>query len=93
MNYKPEVLIYLNQIKSFLSKNEEASSYFMSSINPDIFYDELCKISEKNFDSLGEPNLTQEQFEELKKTIITKQTERKVFNPIETTKFGTYSLN
>jgi len=93
MNYKPEVLIYLNQIKSFLSKNEEARSYFMSSVNPDIFYDELCKISEKNFDSFGEPNLTQEQFEELKKNITTKQTERKVFNPIVSTKFGNYSLN
>lgn len=91
MNYKTEVLIYLNQIKSFLSKNEEARQYFMSSITPEIFYESLCEISEKNLDSLGQPNLTQEQFEELRLELIKKQS--KVFNPIVYTKFGWYSLN
>jgi hypothetical protein len=92
MNFKPEVLIYLNQVKSFLSKNEEARSYFMSNTNPDDFYTKLCEMSEKNFDSSGEPSLTQEQFEELRLEII-KEPEKKVFDPIVYTKFGHYSLN
>ena len=96
MNFKPEVLIYLNQVKSFLSKNDEARLYFMSNTNPEIFYEKLCKISEKNFDDSGEPNLTQIQFEELRLDIM-KLKEEKVIKDdthlIVHTKFGTYSLN
>lgn len=93
MNFKPEVLIYLSQVKLFLSKNEEARSYFMSNTNPDVFYEKLCEMSEKNFDSSGEPSLTQEQFEELRLTTIKQEPEKKVFDPIVFTKFGHYSLN
>jgi hypothetical protein len=96
IKYKPEVLIYLNQVKSFLDKNEEARSYFMSNISPDIFYEKLCKISEQNFESSGEPNLTQNQFEELRLG-VSEQTEKKVkqfiCDPMIYTQFGSYSLN
>lgn len=87
-NLETEVLIYLNQIKSFLEKNEEARNYFIQDLSIEEFYEKVKTLSQKNFESSGQPQLTQEQFELLRNTKTKKE-----FEPIIYTKFGGYSLN
>jgi hypothetical protein len=69
MDYSPEVLIYLQTVKSYFKTNEEAREYFISNVDEELFYQHLCEISEKNFKKNGEVMLTKEQFELLRKTL------------------------
>lgn len=65
-----EVLVYLQKVKSYISSNEEAKTYFIGNSDAEEFYKHLAIISEKNFEENGQPELTQEQFELLRKTIL-----------------------
>lgn len=65
-----EVLVYLQKVKNYISTNEEAKTYFIGNSDADEFYKHLAIISEKNFEENGQPELTQEQFELLRKTIL-----------------------
>ena len=67
---KPEVLIYLDKVKSFFKTNEQARKYFIDGGNEEMFFNYLVDISEKNFEKTGEPELNIEQLELLRKTII-----------------------
>ncbi len=69
-NLPPEVLIYIQTVKNFFSKNEGTREYFLSQIDEDIFFKYLGDISKKNFESNGEVMLTEVQFELLRKTLI-----------------------
>lgn len=64
-----EVLTYIQTVKSFLKKNEEARKYFLSGVDEDLFFQHLSEIAEKNFKSFGEPMLNREQFDLLRKTM------------------------
>ena len=64
-----EVLTYIQTVKSFLKKNEEARKYFLSGVNEDLFFEHLSEIAEKNFKTFGEPMLNREQFDLLRKTM------------------------
>lgn len=64
-----EVLIYLQKIKSYLNTNKEAREYFIGDSSIDEFYKHLSIISNKNFETNGQPELTKEQFELLRMTI------------------------
>ena len=66
----PEVLIYIQTVKNFFSKNEGTREYFLSQIDEDIFFKYLGNISQKNFEESGEVMLSQVQFELLRKTLI-----------------------
>lgn len=66
----PEVLIYIQTVKNFFSKNEGTREYFLSQIDEDIFFKYLGNISKKNFEENGEVMLTEVQFELLRKTLI-----------------------
>ena len=66
----PEVLIYIQTVKNFFSKNEGTREYFLSQIDEDIFFRYLGSISKKNFETNGEVMLTEVQFELLRKTLI-----------------------
>jgi len=90
-DYKPEILIYLNQVKNYLKSNIEANNYFMVEVNPTLFFSKLCEISEKNFEDNGDPHLTPTQFELLKKEMEITIPLPKTFEKISI--FGTYSLN
>jgi hypothetical protein len=72
-----EILVYLQKVKSFLKTNEEASKYFIGESDVDEFYRQLTTVSEKNFETNGQPELTKEQFELLRvaalATTISKQ--------------------
>ncbi len=72
-----EILVYLQKVKSFLKTNEEASRYFIGDSDVDEFYRQLTIVSEKNFETNGQPELSKEQFELLRvaalATTISKQ--------------------
>jgi hypothetical protein len=66
----PEVLIYIQNIKNYLTVDIEARQYFMGESNEEFFFNHLTEISQKNFESNGEAMLSREQFELLRKTLI-----------------------
>lgn len=65
----PEVLIYIQKVKTYLENDERAREYFLNEIDEELFYQHLTEISQKNFEKDGEPTLTQDQFELLRKTL------------------------
>jgi hypothetical protein len=65
-----EVLIYVERVKHYLKTNEEARNYFIVNGNEDMFFTRLSKISEKNFEKNGEPELTKEQMESLRIDVV-----------------------
>lgn len=70
MDLSPEVLIYIQTVKNFLSVNEEAKNYFLAEgVDEETFFHHLAEISEKNYKSNGEVMLTRDQFELLRKTL------------------------
>jgi hypothetical protein len=72
-----EILVYLQRVKNYLNTNEEANKYFIGDSDVDEFYNQLTIVSEKNFETNGQPELTKEQFELLRiaalATAISKQ--------------------
>ena len=66
----PEVLIYVDRVKSFFKTNDEARDYFINDSDETKFYEHLLDISEKNYKTNGEPELTKEQLELLRVTLI-----------------------
>jgi hypothetical protein len=66
----PEVLIYIQNVKSFFKTNEDTKKYFLTDVDEELFFKHLGEISQKNFDKNGEVMLTQEQFELLRKTLV-----------------------
>ena len=69
MDSSPEVLTYLQTVKNFLKKNDEARKYFLHGVDENMFYEHLIEIAQKNFEQLGEPMLNKEQFDLLRKTM------------------------
>jgi hypothetical protein len=65
----PEVLIYIQTVKTYLKNNTEAKDYFIGESDEELFFDHLSEISQKNFESNGEVMLNKEQFELLRKTV------------------------
>lgn len=59
----PEVLIYVQQVKNYFENNEEAKEYFLSNNDVEFFFNQLKTISNKNFIKNGNPQLTLEQLE------------------------------
>jgi hypothetical protein len=70
MDYSPEVLIYLQNFRRYLDNNEDVKKYFLQETDGEEFFKHLSEISEKNFKRMGQPELTIEQFEFLRKTIL-----------------------
>jgi hypothetical protein len=88
---KPEILIYLNQVKDYLKKNEEALNYFVANGDKDTFFEKLSKLSKINFEKSGEPTLSVHQFEQIRTELMTE--DKKEIDIIVFTKYGSYSLN
>ena len=101
MAYSPEVLIYIQTIKSYLKHNSEAREYFLNNNNEDDFYKRLTMISQKNFDEAGDEKLSKIQFESLRESIseeeyIERRVEEFFQNKtlfFEVPNFGVFSLN
>lgn len=73
MNYSVEVLVYLQKLKNHIINNDDARDYFFQGTNGEDFYRIFLDVADKNFKRTGIPDLTQEQFEFLRKTL-------KIFN-------------
>lgn len=69
MDLSPEVLIYIQTVKNYFEKNEQAREYFIGDFNDEIFFKHLSEISQKNFEKDGEVMLNKEQFELLRRTV------------------------
>lgn len=81
MKLSSEVLIYVQTIKNYLETNQEARDYFLKNADYDLFFDNLAQISEINFQKNGEPQLTQQQFEFLRVSMmIFKEVEEQEIN-------------
>jgi len=65
----PEVLIYVQNIKKYFKSHADTQKYFAIKDNEKNFFDHIGEISQKNFEENGEPQLSLEQFEELKQKI------------------------
>ena len=65
----PEVLIYVQSVKNYFQKNDEAREYFIANSNEEQFFKHLSEISQKNFDKNGEVMLDKTQFELLRVTV------------------------
>lgn len=65
-----DVLVYLQKIKTFLKNNQEARDYFIGNADVDKFYEQMSIISNKNYEKSGQPELSKEQFEALRTTMI-----------------------
>jgi len=97
----PEVLIYVQNVRNFFKNDIDARQYFLNEVDEELFFKYLSEISQKNFDKDGEPILTKDQFELLRKTLqlvdITKKefkeetTEDRLFMNVGT--FGKICLN
>ena len=65
----PDVLIYIQSVKSYLEKNSEAREYFIGDSNEESFYELVIDIANVNYEKRGEPQLTKEQFELVRITL------------------------
>ena len=63
----PEVLIYVQNLKHYFTINKVAQKYFDIIGNEETFFNHLGDMSQKNFEEHGEPQLSLDQFEELRK--------------------------
>jgi hypothetical protein len=64
-----EVLIYIQKLKLYFKKNNEAKVYFAWDVDDDAFYNHIIEIAEKNYTKNGDPTLSTIQFEFLRKTM------------------------
>jgi hypothetical protein len=90
-----EVLIYIQNLKRYINSNEEASKYFIMLNKKDEFFEFAIELSQKNFETTGEPELTIEQFEEIRQKLYPLPgKDVMAFGVFISLKdFGTYSLN
>jgi hypothetical protein len=68
-NLSADVLIYLQSIKEYFAKNEETKKYFISDGDEEVFFEYLGKISQKLYEKKGDAQLSQEQFEILRRFV------------------------
>jgi hypothetical protein len=92
----PEVLIYIQTVKQFLTVNETTRKYFAVDRNEEAFFDYVSELSSKNYEEHGSPQLSIEQFELLRKRMHGESdSEHKVSIGlfINMNEFGMISLN
>lgn len=98
--FAPEVLIYLQKVKNYFAVDEEAKNYFIIDDNFEFFFHHVQEISQKNFEDTGDPNLSQIQFELIRKTMMLLSIANKDYKDIKENgrfydlgDFGKFSLN
>jgi hypothetical protein len=67
MEYSPEVLIFLQKFKLYLENNIDVKKYFLGETDGENFFKYLLNIAQINFKKNGQPELSIEQFEFLRK--------------------------
>ena len=91
-----EVLMYLQNVRKYFETNEAAKDYFsLKEENKERFFNYITELSERNFEDNGEPELSLDQFEELRRKISGDISEKKeilgIFFSLGV--FGRVSLN
>jgi hypothetical protein len=66
----PEVLIYVQKVKKYLTTNDETREYFEIETSGDDFFKALTELSHKNFEDTGEAELSLQQFEDLRQQVL-----------------------
>ena len=64
-----EVLIYIQKVKLYFEKYDDTKKYFASDVDDETFYNHITEIAVKNYNKKGEPTLSEDQFEFLRKTM------------------------
>jgi hypothetical protein len=90
-----EVLIYIQNLKHYINSHEEALKYFTMMKKKDEFFESAIELSQKNFEATGEPELTIDQFEEIRQKLypFPEETITPVGILISLKGFGLFSLN
>jgi hypothetical protein len=70
MELSSDTLIYIQSVKDYFKKNQQANDYFLMNNNEELFFKHLSDIAEKNYKSFNNPTLNKEQFELLRKTTL-----------------------
>jgi hypothetical protein len=65
----PDVLVYIQTVKTYLDKNSEAKEYFIGDNSEESFYELVIDVASVNYEKRGEPQLTKEQFELIRITL------------------------
>ena len=96
LKMSPEVLIYIQTVKKFLTVNETTRKYFAVDRNEEAFFEYVAELSIKNFEEHGSPQLSIEQFELLRKRMHGESDKEKKVSLglfISLGEFGYVSLN
>ena len=83
MKLSPEVLIYIQNVKTYFEKNKEAREFFLENSDEKLFFEHLGEISQKNYEEKGEVMLDREQFDLLNRTIRAIKIAKSDFEKIE----------
>ncbi len=65
----PEIIIYINKLRGYFKKNENAKDYFLKNLDEEKFFNMVTDMAQKNFLTKGDPTLSLLQFEAIKQTI------------------------
>ena len=87
----PDVLIYIQNVRKYFTSNEETKEYFQIDTHGNKFFDEVIELSQKNFKDQGTPELSIEQFEEVRRKVSDEVVMYGVFASMDN--FGLISLN
>lgn len=87
----PEVLIYIQNVKRYLTTNEETRIYFEIDKTGDEFFSELTKLSFENFEETGEAELSLQQFEDIRQKVLKRNDFYGVF--VSLGNYGLISMN
>ena len=86
-----DIQIYISQIKTFFNENPEQLVKLIGNINPDIFFDEVEKVSTINYEKGEDIQLTNKQMVSILFKINKGRTNG--ITAVEETKFGKLYLN
>jgi hypothetical protein len=91
----PEVLMYIQKVKTYFSENDEIrKKHFYTNGNEKDFFEMLEKVAEENFKEKNEPELSIEQFEKIRQVLMGKPPVTLfVMVHIQGDHYGYYSLN
>lgn len=90
-----EVLIYIQNMKKYFTDNISVQTYFGVKGHEEEFFDIVIKLAEKNFEDHGEPQLSYDQLEDIRKKMHkTKDNPKEAIGIfISTGDYGYISLN
>ena len=87
----PEVLIYVQNVRKYITSNDETREYFEIDNNSDEFFEALTELANKNFKESGEVELSMAQFEDIRQKVLKRNDMYGVF--VSLGNYGLISMN